>query len=136
MAVTAPLITALYAGLSGIWLLVVSLNVVRHRVRARVGIGDGGDAGLHQAIRVQGNATEYLPLALVILMLCEMLGAPAFAIHGIGAALVTGRVLHAIGLSRSTDRSVGRAAGMLLTWLPLLGAALLAVYLFVAGSRA
>jgi len=136
MAVAAPLITALYAGLSGLWLLIVSLNVVRHRMRARVGIGDGGDAGLHQAIRVQANTTEYLPLALVILALCEMLGAPGFAIHGLGAALVIGRVLHAIGLSRSTDRSFGRAAGMLLTWLPLLGASLLAVYLFVEGFRA
>lgn len=125
-----PLTTALYAGLSGLWLLLVSLNVCRHRLRSGVGLGDGGDTGLLQAMRIQANTAEYVPLTLVILALSEMLGAPIPIVHAIGAALVLGRVLHAVGLSRSTDRSFGRAAGMLLTWGALLAAALLVLYLY------
>lgn len=127
----SPLTTALYAGLSGLWLLLVSLNVVRHRARAGVGLGDGGDTGLLRAIRIQGNTVEYVPMTLLLLAIAEMLRAPIPLIHIVGIALLVGRVLHAVGLSRSDERSFGRAAGMLLTWGALLAAALLVLYIYV-----
>lgn len=126
----APLTTMLYAGLAGLWLLVVSLNVVRHRTRARIGLGDGGDTGLLRAMRIQANTVEYMPLALLILALAEMFRAPIPAVHAIGIALLAGRVLHAMGLSHSSERSFGRAAGIALTWGALLCASLLALYFY------
>ncbi len=112
--------TALYTGLSALLLVVLSLLVVRERGRARVSLGDGGDAQLQKAIRAQGNFVEYTPLALLVIALVEMQAAPPLAVHALGAALVGGRVLHAAGLTGVGGLKWGRAAGTALTLLVLL----------------
>mgnify|MGYP001297428748 CR=1 FL=1 len=65
--------TALYTGLSALPLVVLSLLVVRERGRARVSLGDGGDAQLQKAIRAQGNFVEYTPLALLVIHSVQLL---------------------------------------------------------------
>src|SRR5690349_24295535 len=102
---------ALWAGLHLILLLVLAVLVTRQRRRHRVEAGDGGVPALNQAIRAFGNATEYIPAALVGLGLLALVGAPPLLIHPIGATLFVGRLLHAFGLSRSTGTSWPRAAG-------------------------
>jgi hypothetical protein len=114
-------VTALYAGLCGILLLLLSARVVRLRLRHRVGIGVGQQPELERAVRVQGNFTEYVPLVLLLLALLEYRGGPAWALHAAGAGLLVGRLLHATGLSASSGTSWPRAAGVLLTWTALLG---------------
>jgi len=113
------MITAGYAGLCGLLLIVLSYRVVRLRRRLKVGIGTGGQEELARAIRVQGNFTEYVPLILVLLALAEIQGLTGWAMHLAGAALVFGRVLHAWGLGQSAGRSPGRFVGTSLTWLVL-----------------
>ena len=125
-------VTALYAGLLGLLDLGLSFAVVDVRRRARVGIGDGGDPLLGRRIRVHGNFSEYVPFALLLVGMAEANGAPALLVHGLGAALLIGRALHAWGLATSTGSSPGRFAGTVLTWLVLLIASVLAVYQFVA----
>ena len=120
-----PVITGLYAALAAIVLLGLSLRVVRLRRRHRVGIGDGGHNDLAQSIRAQANFTEYVPLALILLLVLEVSGGSAWLIHGLGIVLVAARVAHAAGLIRSRGTSVGRAAGASLTFLILLVAAIL-----------
>ena len=44
-------------------------------------------------------------------------GATIWIIHAIGATFTIGRILHAIGLTRSTGPSVLRFVGMILTWI-------------------
>jgi len=121
-------ITAVYAGLCGLMLVGLSAGVIRQRGRARVSVGDGGDAGLIRWIRAQGNFAEYVPLALLLLALAEAQGAPAVALHGLGGALVLGRVLHAWGMVSGRDLHPARGAGMVLTFAVLVlgGAGLLA----------
>jgi len=121
---------ALWAGLLLILMLVLSVLVTRQRRRHHVEIGDGGVPALHQAIRAFGNATEYVPAALVGLALLAQVGAPPLLIHPLGLALFAGRVLHAVGISRSTGTSWPRAAGVLATWISYIGAA--AALLFYA----
>ena len=116
---------ALWAGLCLLLMLVLSLLVVRQRYRHRVVIGDGGVAELVAAVRTFGNASEYVPAGLAALALLVLVGAAAPAVHLTGAALFFGRVAHAIGLSRTTGQSAGRAAGVLSTW---------AAYLFAAAA--
>lgn len=113
-------ITALYAGLSGLLLLVISYRVSQLRARFSVGIGSGGHEELERAIRVQGNFTEYAPFILLLLALCEYQGAPTWGMHAAGVALVVGRVLHAWGFSQESGRSLGRFAGTIVTWLLVL----------------
>ena len=44
-----------YAGLSGLWAMVVTLRVGVVRQRQKVFIGDGGDDSGLRAVRVHGN---------------------------------------------------------------------------------
>lgn len=116
MTATAPIVSALYAGVLGLLALVLAVLVIHGRGRHRVGIGDGGNEELGRAIRVFGNFSEYVPLLLVMLGMLEALAMPRWAIHLGGAALVVARLLHARALMASSGASFGRVAGMALTF--------------------
>lgn len=113
-------ITALYAALSGAMLILLAWRVVQGRHGASVGIGTGGDERLERAVRVHGNFAEYVPLALLLLLVAELAGANAIWLHVNGALLIAGRVLHAVGLGRHSARSFGRFWGTAATWLVVL----------------
>ena len=113
-------ITGIYAGLTGLLLLVISYRVSKLRQKFSVGIGSGGHEELERAIRVQGNFTEYAPFILILLVFSEYQGVPSWGMHAAGVTLVVGRVLHAWGLSQESGRSFGRFVGTTVTWLLLL----------------
>ena len=121
-------ITGIYAAISALLLIVLSFRVIRLRVSTRTGIGDGGNHDLARSIRVHANAIEYLPLALLLLLLVEWNQTLPMIVHGFGIALVLGRILHAIGLSRSAGTSPARFVGMVLTLLCMLGMAVLLLW--------
>ncbi|HXQ32100.1 MAG TPA: MAPEG family protein [Steroidobacteraceae bacterium] len=121
-------ITGLYGGLTALLVIGLGVRVVRLRMRHRVGLGDGGIAELSRAIRAHGNLVENAPLALLLMLIAELsAAAPPVALHAAGVAVLTGRLLHAFGLSRSPTRSPGRFLGVLLTWLTILALALLLI---------
>ena len=123
--VAVPMITMLYAGILGLFSLVLAGMVVRQRLRNKVGTGDGGVPALDGAIRAHGNFIEYVPLALLLILLLELAAQAPLKLHLFGAALVIGRVLHAFGLStRPGKTSVGRFWGTIVTWLVVLLASL------------
>jgi uncharacterized membrane protein YecN with MAPEG domain len=115
-----PAITAFYAALACLLLLLLAIPVSRLRIKERVGIGDGAHPELARAIRVHANAVEWVLPVLVLLLIAELNRAPALLLHACGIALLVGRLLHAYGLRRSTGRSPGRFAGIGLTWATLL----------------
>jgi uncharacterized membrane protein YecN with MAPEG domain len=120
---------ALWSGLLILWLLGLSVLVVMRRRRHRVLFGDGGEGEMTTATRAFGNAAEYIPPGIGALILLALLGIPAPWVHGIGATLLVGRVIHGWGLLYLKGPSVGRILGMALTWLPLaLAAAMLIVH--------
>ena len=110
-------ITPIYAALLGILFCVLSLNVVRARRAAGIGLGDGGDATLSRRIRAHGNFAEYVPLSLILILLIEEAGANPTFVHGINIALLAGRIMHAIALSSPTPRPLLRTAGAALSIL-------------------
>lgn len=112
---SAP-VTALYAGLLALWFVFLSLRVVLKRRSARVGIGSGEDRELARRVRVHGNAAEYLPLALILMLLLELNTALGWLLHLAGIGLAAGRVAHFLGLGRSAGTSWGRVSGTALTW--------------------
>lgn len=124
-----------YAALCGLLLVALSVQVVLARGRYRVGLGTGTEAGMQQAVRVQANFAEYVPLAVVLLVLSELSGLPTAAVHAAGIALVASRILHAWGLSHSPGRSFGRFYGTAGTWLVITGLSLWLLYATTAGSR-
>lgn len=107
-----------YAALNALIMLALSMRVVSARVRTGTAIGDGGKPEMAAPLRSHANNAEYVPMALLLLWaLASPLGRSIWLIHGMGISLTLGRVLHAIGLSRSTGPSSLRLAGMALTWI-------------------
>jgi uncharacterized membrane protein YecN with MAPEG domain len=120
-------VALLYASLNAALYLGLSWRVVRLRRRYRVGIGYNGKQDLNRAIRVHANFAEYVPLALVLLLGLELAGLRDWALHVLGATLLSARLLHAHGLGREAGRSPGRSLGTGLTWLVIGVSALLGV---------
>lgn len=119
---------ALWAGLHLFLLLVLSVRVTRQRRKHAVPLGDGGVPSLAQAIRAFGNASEYVPSALIGLAILALVAAPALFIHVAGLVLFAGRVLHAISLSRSSEATMPRAIGALATWIAYIAIAAALVF--------
>lgn len=115
-------VTSWTAALCGILLVALSLHVSLKRFAMNVVSGDGGDEVLRRRVRAQGNFTEYVPTALILLLLCEARGSGFALLVAIGASLVLGRALHAIGML--TGLLPPRAAGMLLTYASIVIGAL------------
>lgn len=124
-----PTIVPSYAALLALLLVSLSLAVVRARRRAKIGIGAGGDQLLERRIRVQANFTEYVPLALLLLALAEMRGAPGLLLHALCLALLAGRCLHAWGVSHLREDLRFRVAGIVLTFSTLIVTALVLLLL-------
>ena len=117
-------ITPAYAALATLFFVFLSFRVIGGRRSAGVGLGDGGDRSLLRRQRVHGNFAEYVPLAIVLMALAELQNTPSAIIHLIGAALISGRLLHAYGVSQEPEQTGLRVAGMILTFVALLTGAL------------
>lgn len=116
---TAP-VTAVYAAAAALIILLLTVNVVRHRRRLRVGLGSGGEAALRVAVRAHANSVETVPMALILLLLVELNGAPLALLHALGLGLLAARAFHAQGLlMHGGGTSNGRFYGTLGTWLVL-----------------
>ena len=105
-------VTPLYTGLLALLFLYLSARVVFRRYGAGVSIGDGNDKDLQKRIRVQANFAEYTPIALILLAVAGLQGAPLMVLHFLGLTLLLGRCIHAIGLSRTPQLISARRAGM------------------------
>ena len=86
------MVSALYAVLGALLLIKFSFDVVRLRMQYRVSYGDGGFSELQSAIRIHGNAVEYIPVALILLLFMEMNGAETWMVHVCGLLLIAGRL--------------------------------------------
>ena len=128
-------VTPLYAGLLGLLLVVLAFNVSRYRRGLQISFGDGDNPALKRAIRAHANLSENAPIGLILLLSVEVQGFSAAVVHLLGGVLVVGRVLHAFGLSRYDGASTGRVVGILLTWLMILAASLLAIYSTILPGR-
>jgi len=104
-------ITALYAALCAIIVLALALRIMVMRWQTKIGIGDGGDSRLARAIRIHGNAIEYVPIALILMLVAELGGARPALLHGCGVVFVVARIGHAMGLRRTAGLSIGRGIG-------------------------
>ena len=114
-------IVAVYAALNGLLLLALSYNVGRHRARTdSLEPGAMGDEILLRAIRAHGNAAEYMPLAIVLILVLALLSAPVALLHGLGSGFTFGRVAQALGMFREKHPNAIRFTGNLCTGLTYL----------------
>ena len=118
-------ITALYAGILALIVIALAINVTVHRVKLRVPLGDGGNPQMRRMIRLHGNAAEYIPLAIALMLIYELNGGAHLGLHIIGVALIAGRVFQTWGMWATDQTNIGRQIGQSLTWLSLIALAVL-----------
>ncbi|MGB1236236.1 MAG: MAPEG family protein [Planktomarina sp.] len=122
-------ITTFYAIPLAFIYLILTARVIIFRRKNKIGLGDDGNKGLMKRMRAQSNFVETVPLALILLILIELNGQSHILVHVLGAMLLAGRVVHAVGFSARPPKMRWRSAGMLLTlsaifiaaWALLLG---------------
>lgn len=124
-------ITGLYAALLALLVIALSVRVSRLRRRHGHGLGDGGNRDMACAIRAHGNAVEYVPLALVLMLVLELNQTWPMLLHVFGIVLLVARVAHAAGLSGSPGYSAGRFVGAAGTLLVIIAMALLLIWQYV-----
>jgi uncharacterized protein len=108
-------VTALYAGLLGLYFIWLATRVIKARRVHRVALGTDHRL-VQRAARAHGNFGEYVPFALLLLALCEINGLPDWALHGLGVVLVAARVVHATGIAKEPEDIRWRVLGTSLTF--------------------
>ncbi len=110
-------LTSAVAALAAVSLVALSVSVSLRRKKVGVKIGLSDDPTLMRRIRAQGNFTEYVPLALIVLALAEYRQAPFILLVTIAGLLVVGRCLHFAGIM--TAKTPLSAPGMVGTYASL-----------------
>ncbi|MEM9342788.1 MAG: MAPEG family protein [Pseudomonadota bacterium] len=118
MTVFLPISTVV-AGVLGLWLVILSGNVIRLRQASGVSLGTGEDRRLTRAVRAQGNLTEYAPMFVVLLVLAELQGGNAIVLACLGAVFLAGRLGHGVALGFTEKWALGRLGGMIASFTAL-----------------
>ncbi len=111
---------ALYVGLFVLLFIALKINSGRVRASEKVNFGEGGNDAMRQAMRVQGNAVEDVPITLLGLFGLAALSAPVVLIHALGSVLFLSRIAHALTLGSGAGSGTGRLVGTLGTVLTML----------------
>lgn len=119
-------VASVYVAANILILVWLAFRVVSHRFRGRISLGDGGSEDLAVAIRVHGNASEYIPAMLVGLLALAFLEVPVWIIHALGATFTVSRLLHPVGMTTGPIQL--RQVGVLLTWLCMVILSLVLLY--------
>lgn len=122
-------ISAVFAAALGLLLLVLSLLVVRFRLKFKQGLGVSEDIDFQATVRAHANLVEYAPIGLIMLAIAELNGVSGSLIYWTGLGFVIGRLLHAFGMINGRGGPhMARMAGILLTWLAILVLSLLLIW--------
>ena len=124
----APMVTLIFAAAFGLLNLWLGIRVSGRRGANKVSVGHGGVPIVEAGMRAHANFNEYVPIALILMLLIELNIGPARGLWAIGALLVVGRVLHPFGMDRPYPNRY-RQLGMLLTWLPVIALIVWAILL-------
>jgi uncharacterized protein len=101
-----PLATLIYGGMCALLVTLLGMNVSRLRGRA-VGVGDPLPPELVRPVRAHGNAAEWVPLGILLLLMLELSHAGGVkTLHTLGGTFFLGRVLHAAGVYTKSPLSV------------------------------
>ena len=90
-------ISAIYIALSGLFLVLLALDVIWGRWKYQEAFGEGDQDPVSRRMRVRSNAAEYFPVALLLLVAVENIVAIDWLVHSLGCLLLVSRLLHAAG---------------------------------------
>ena len=115
--------TGVYAALLSLMQIVLAVRVIRQRFRSQTDIHDPPTAETARVIGAHTNFTEYVPIALILLALAELMPRGPFLVHLMGGSLLLARLAHAY--SMYTNYLPARAAGVLGTFCVIATGALI-----------
>ena len=111
-------VTSITAAIAAIMLVALGMFTGMQRVRSKVLLGTSDDDILLRRVRAHGNFTEYVPIALIVLMLTEARGTDATLLWTMAGLLIAGRILHAVGILGVILPA--RSIGMMMTLVSIL----------------
>ncbi|GHC44036.1 MAPEG family protein [Neogemmobacter tilapiae] len=110
-------VTPIYALPLALIFLVLWFRVSSIRSATGVSFGDAGNVQILHRVRQHGNFMEWVPFVLILMILAEVMGAPALYLHIGGALLLIGRIVHPFGLKADNAahplRIIGNSANLL-----------------------
>ena len=112
-------VTPIYIAVLGLVFIVVTLRAGLYRVKMKIDIGAGDDPEMLRRMRAQANFVETVPIALILLITMELLGASNTWLHALGLVLVVGRIAHYLGLAKLGPLAF-RVVGMIATLVTIL----------------
>lgn len=126
------MLVPVYAAIIGLLFIAISLRTIMLRRSKQIAIGTADDPEMARGMRAHANFAEYVPLALLLLFFAEQSGSGAVTIHILCCALILGRVLHFLAVSKENEDLRLRVTGMILTLGTIISACvrILSAYLF------
>ena len=131
MLLPITLTLAAACALLNMWL---GIRCARIRISDQVLHGDGGSALLAKRMRAHANFIEYVPLTLILFGLVELAAGASMWLWGAALVLVVARIGHAFGMDADKP-TMWRGAGAALTWVVMVGMAVVALYVAYGAMR-
>ena len=114
-------ITIITASLLALWLVILSLRVIKQRRALGRNTPDAAqEQALKRAIRGQGNLTEYAPIFLLLLFLAEYNAQAQWFLALVAVLFLAGRLAHGVAFSFMRSNMLLRVGGMVLTLTSLI----------------
>ena len=128
------MITGMYASLLALLLIILSIRVIALRgspIFKWFAFGNNED-GAQRAIRGHGNLIEYAPIFLILMLIAEMNGLKANALHSYGTVFLIARLMHAYCFGFLKYSMILRVGGTALTLSSILGLVVLVLMRYAA----
>lgn len=113
-----PITTMLTSGLA-LWLLILTVKVVKTRQVSGQSLGDGVDVPLTRATRAQANLTEFAPMFIVLVLIGELQRGNFYLLGTLAITFMIARLAHGYALAFSQSNAPARAGGFLFTVIPI-----------------
>ena len=115
-----PTITAIYAAIHAIFYVAMSTYVITLRAKTNVLVGHPDNMNLLVATRRHSNLSEFIPFAILMMGLSELLGLGSTWLHVAGVALIAGRLIQLFGSKADNSPLARRVTGVLLSLVAIL----------------
>ncbi len=103
--------TGIYTSILTLMFIGLRTQVSIMRGKSGISILHGDNTDLALRIRRHGNFVENAPLAIILMIIAELMGASGTWVHAIGLLTVAGRVAHIMGLKADQPAAPLRIIG-------------------------
>lgn len=131
MLLPITLTLAATCALLNMWL---ATRCARIRIADQAMHGDGGNSLLGKRMRAHANFTEYVPITLILFGLVELAIGASTWLWVAALVFVLARIGHGFGMDAEKP-TIWRAGGALLTWVVMVGLAVVALYIAYGSMR-